>query len=208
MLKKFKREDIDLLFTDTDSLCYHIKKQDPFQVMKENEDEFDLSNYNKDHFLYNKKNNKVIGKFKHDIVNVPEIKDDSNRKYFDNLFGLTNKNEESIKPKTKPNTTQILEFVGLRSKMYAYETDANKTGKRCKGTKKCVVDKELNFEDYKNVLFNHQIIKRDQNGFRTHKHQIYTETMNKIALSYDDCKVFICDDNINTYTHGHYKINL
>ena len=176
MLKKFKREDIDLLFTDTDSLCYHIKNQDPFQVMKENEDEFDLSNYNKDHFLYNKKNNKVIGKFKHDIVDS--------------------------------KTTQILEFVGLRSKMYAYETDANKTGKRCKGTKKCVVDKELNFEDYKNVLFNHQIIKRDQNGFRTHKHQIYTEKINKIALSYDDCKVYICDNNIDTYTHGHYKINL
>ena len=30
MLKNFDRENIDLLFTDTDSLCYNIKKQDPF----------------------------------------------------------------------------------------------------------------------------------------------------------------------------------
>jgi hypothetical protein len=29
MLKIFDRENIDLLFTDTDSLCYHIKNQDP-----------------------------------------------------------------------------------------------------------------------------------------------------------------------------------
>jgi hypothetical protein len=32
MLEKFKRENIDLLFTDTDSLCYHIRNQDPLKL--------------------------------------------------------------------------------------------------------------------------------------------------------------------------------
>ena len=125
MLKNFKRENIDLLFTDTDSLCYHIKNQDPFQVMKANEDKFDLGNYNKKHFLYNSKNNKVMGKFKHDIVDK--------------------------------KTTQITEFVGLRSKLYAYKTDNNKEGKRCKGVKESVVKKEIEFDNYKQILFNQQI---------------------------------------------------
>jgi hypothetical protein len=36
MLEKIKRENIDLLFTDTDSLCYHIRKEDIFEVIKIN----------------------------------------------------------------------------------------------------------------------------------------------------------------------------
>jgi hypothetical protein len=47
MLKKVKRENIDLLFTDTDSLCYHIRNQDIFQIIKDNKDYFDLSDYPK-----------------------------------------------------------------------------------------------------------------------------------------------------------------
>jgi hypothetical protein len=36
MLKNFERENIDLLFTDTDSLEYHIKNEDPFEFIKTN----------------------------------------------------------------------------------------------------------------------------------------------------------------------------
>ena len=64
MLKKVDRKNIDLLFTDTDSLCYKIRNQDIFEVIKENKDLFDLSNYPKDHELYDDVNNKALGKFK------------------------------------------------------------------------------------------------------------------------------------------------
>jgi hypothetical protein len=60
ILKKVKRENVDLLFTDTDSLCYHIRKEDIFQIIKDNKDEFDLSNYPKDDPLYDATNKKTI----------------------------------------------------------------------------------------------------------------------------------------------------
>ena len=66
MMNKVDHDIIKLLFTDTDSLCYHIKKQDIFQIIKNNKDEFDLSNYAKDHELYDGKNSKVIGKMKNE----------------------------------------------------------------------------------------------------------------------------------------------
>lgn len=68
MLKKIERKNIDLLFTDTDSLCYHIRNQDIFKIMKDNKELFDLSNYPKNHELYDGTNNKVIGKFKNESV--------------------------------------------------------------------------------------------------------------------------------------------
>ena len=41
-----------------------------------------------------------------------------------------------------------------------------------------------------------------QNIIRSYKHKIYTETIEKIALSANDDKVYICDNNIDTLTFG------
>ncbi len=38
IMNYFNRENIDLMFTDTDSLCYHIRKQDPYEYIKQNND--------------------------------------------------------------------------------------------------------------------------------------------------------------------------
>ena len=40
------------------------------------------------------------------------------------------------------------------------------------------------------------------NVIRSHKHQIYTETVNKVALSNEDDKRVIKADCINTLAHG------
>ena len=45
-----------------------------------------------------------------------------------------------------------------------------------------------------------------QNAIRSYEHELYTETQHKKALSANDDKVYICDNNINTYSFGHYKI--
>jgi hypothetical protein len=43
--------------------------------------------------------------------------------------------------------------------------------------------------------------------FRSQIHNIYTQNVNKISLSYLDDKRFIRDDGVSTYAWGHYKIN-
>jgi len=175
MLKKIERKNIDLLFTDTDSLCYHIKNVDPYKIMKENKDYFDLSAFPKTHELYDPKNKKVIGKFKDEAVDGP--------------FHV------------------ITEFVGLRSKLYAYLTDDNKEHKKCKGVKKSVVDKQITLNDYNHTLNTKESKTVQQNVFRSYKHQLFTEKVTKVALSANDDKTFILNNNVECLTFGHYKIN-
>ena len=53
-----------LLFTDTDSLCYHIQTEDIYKDMDDNKTLFDRSGYEMD--MYRKQDNsnkKVLGKF-------------------------------------------------------------------------------------------------------------------------------------------------
>ena len=60
-------EDAELLFTDTDSLCYEVRTEDVFKdISPDAEEWYDTSNYEKDHpsSLYSGKNKKVIGFYK------------------------------------------------------------------------------------------------------------------------------------------------
>ena len=51
-----------------------------------------------------------------------------------------------------------------------------------------------------------EIIRKSQKIFKSKLHKVYTVEVNKIALSFNDDKCFIMDNNIDTLTHGHYKI--
>ena len=63
------------------------------------------------------------------------------------------KNEKVIRLMNDELVRQILkEFVGLRAKTCSYLKDNNDEDKKAKGTKKCVINRELKFEDYKNCL--------------------------------------------------------
>ena len=56
----------------------------------------------------------------------------------------------------------ITEFVALRAKAYAYLIEDGSEHKKAKGTKKCVIKRELMFENYKDSLFNDKIILKSQ----------------------------------------------
>ena len=86
---------------------------------------------------------------------------------------------------------QIAEFVGLRAKLYSYRMDKGTEEKKCKGIKKAVVKKTISFNDYKNCLFNKKPQMRQMNVIRSHKHEVFTETVNKVALSCEDDKRII-----------------
>ena len=98
---------------------------------------------------------------------------------------------------------QIAEFVGLRAKLYSYRVEESYEEKKCKGVKKAVIKKTISFNDYKNCLFNNKPAMRKMNVIRSHLHTIFTETVNKIALSPFNDKRLIREDNIHTFAHGH-----
>ncbi|XP_048582217.1 uncharacterized protein LOC125561810 [Nematostella vectensis] len=100
---------------------------------------------------------------------------------------------------------QITEFVGLRAKLYSYKMDEGKEEKKCKGVKRAVVKKSIGFDNYKDCLFDKKPQMILMNVIRSHKHDVYTETVNKVALSHEDDKRIICDDGIHTFAHGHFK---
>ena len=82
----------------------------------------------------------------------------------------------------------MTEFCALRAKAYAYKLSNDTECKKAKGTKKSGIKRELMFENYKDSLFNDRIILRSQQRFRSDHHRVYTEEVNKIALSSNDDK--------------------
>ena len=170
MIPKFK-ENQQLLFTDTDSLCYEIENVDFYKEIKPDiNTKFDTSDLDKKNkFGFPLVNKKVLGLMK------------------DEFGGKI-----------------ALEFVGLRSKMYCLLIDNESEIKKAKGVKKNVIKKEIKIQDYRNALKNINCNKK-MNLIRSYKHNVYCETLNKLALSGQDDKRII-DNGINTYAYGHYKV--
>ena len=74
--------------------------------------------------------------------------------------------------------------------------------KKAKGTKKCVIKRELMFKNYKDCLFNDKTILKSQQRFKSDCHNVYTEQINKIALSSNDDKRLQTFYKITTYPYG------
>ena len=177
-------DKIKLCYMDTDSFIIYVETEDFYKDISNDVNKwFDTSNYSKDinRPLKKGKNEKVIGKFK------------------DELGGLG-----------------MSKFCAHRAKTYAFliddftDYDYEKHGvinKKAKGTKKYVIQNQITFNDYVNVLFNKTKLIKSQFGFRSRNDEVYTEKINKIALSSNDNKRKQCYDNINTYPYGYDRID-
>ena len=97
----------------------------------------------------------------------------------------------------------ITEFIALRPKTYFYLTENDKIEKKAKGTKKCIIKKMIKFDDYKKCLLNDKVILKSQQRFISTKHDVYSENVNKIAVSNDDDKRIISSDKITSYQYGY-----
>ena len=102
----------------------------------------------------------------------------------------------------------MTEFITLRPKAYTYLTDDGKEDKKAKGTKKCVIKRMIKFNDYKNCLLKDKVILKSQQRFISKKHDVYTENINKIALSDNDDKIIVSSDKITSYPYGYKGINV
>ena len=112
----------------------------------------------------------------------------------------------------------IIEFIGLKAKTFSYLIRNGSEYKKEKGIKKCVIKRKLKFENYKNCFEKTQLenkihyleknkvgidnIKKDleefirnnksilkiQQRFKSERHNVFTQEINKIALSSNDDK--------------------
>ena len=178
----------ELLMTDTDSLMYLIQTDDVYHdIKKDVKKKFDTPAYMVNHSsgIKTDANEKVIGMFKDEAAG-----------------------------------RQITHFVGLRPKLYSFKIEEKKEGEKeingekkvkgenkveidkAKGVNKCVIKKSLSFEDYKKCLFSEEKLMREMNMFRCQNHDIYSVSVNKVALSANDNKRIICKNKIDTLANN------
>ena len=91
-------------------------------------------------------------------------------------------------------------FCGLRATTYTYLMEDDSEKKKAREIKKCVIKRRL--ENYKDLLFNDKTILKSQLRFKSDHHDVYTEKVNKIALSSNDDKILQTFDRFTTYRYG------
>ena len=113
------------------------------------------------------------------------------------------KNKKVIgKFKDEMNGKIMIENYNARAKTYTFKLDDDKETKRAKGTKKCVIKKDLTFENYKESVLKNKLIIRSQLRFKSDHHNVYTEEIDKIEISSNDDKRLQTFDGITTYPIG------
>ena len=96
----------------------------------------------------------------------------------------------------------MTEVVALRPKAYAYLDDDGNEHKKSKGTKRCVIKQKLMFQNFKNCFFINKTVYRSQERFKSYNYDVYTEEVDKIALSNNGDKRLKTFDGITTYPYG------
>ena len=96
----------------------------------------------------------------------------------------------------------LTEFVALRPKTDSYLMDDGWSDKKATGIKKCFIKRRLKFNDYKYCLLNNETILKSQQRFKSERHDVYTEEINKIALSSNDDKRLQTFDRTTSYPYG------
>ena len=172
MMKEYS--NVKLLFTDTDSFCYHITTEnDLYKDIKGNK-WYDFSNYLEVHNNFDETKHLIPGYFKDEFAGQP-----------------------------------LLEFVGLRPKMYSIQPLEGAKKATAKGADRKVRDEHLSHQEYKQSLFGEQQFTHSMVRIAQEKHKLYTVEMEKKSLSPFSDKKYITrnGDDFTTYSYGHYSIS-
>ena len=140
-----------------------------------------------------------------DFWNDKDMFDNSD--YPENSPYYCNANKKVIgKFKDEACGVPMVEFVGLKSKMYSYVKDNGKDGRTAKGIKRNVIKNDIKHEDYKNVLLNNEQLHHKMKTIISQKHQLGSYEIHKVSLSCFDDKRYVHDNGISSYAYVHYKI--
>ena len=80
--------------------------------------------------------------------------------------------------------------------------DDDSEEKNAKRTNKCIIKRRIKFKDYYDSVFENKTILRSQLRFKSDLHILYTEEINKIAISSNDDKRLQTFDKVTTYPYG------
>ena len=127
---------------------------------------------------------------------------DKGSKYWDD----TNKKVVG-KFKDETDGVPIVEFVGLRSKMYSFEKMGGESVNRAKGVKKCVVSNVISHKDYRDTLLGRGQMRHKMTTIRSDRHRLWTCEVNKVSLSCFDDKRYVLPSGVDSYAYGHWRIN-
>lgn len=178
MVKFYGRERIGICYMDTDAYVMWIKTSDMYEDLRTfpYSSDFDFSDYPVDHPTYDRGVNKKV---------LGKFKDET-------------------------NSEPIEEIVALMSKLYSFKI--SKTSgeesiiKKAKGIKNVYLKKKLQFENYKQCLFEDKVFTATFNNIRSFNHQLYSIMETKKALSANDDKRHILNDKVHTLPYGHYSL--
>ena len=92
----------------------------------------------------------------------------------------------------------VVAFVELKSKMYSMKKI---DGKECNTVKGVGIATE--FDKFKDVLFNKNIIRHKMKRIQSKKHKLETYEIDKISLSTFGDGRYVLDDGISTLTYFH-----
>ena len=96
----------------------------------------------------------------------------------------------------------IKEFCAPRAKTYSYLKDDDSEEKKAKGENKCIIKRRIKFKDYCDLVFKNKTILRSQLRFKKDHHIVYTEKINKIAISSNGDKRLQTFNKVITYPYG------
>ena len=102
------------------------------------------------------------------------------------------------KMKDEFNGVKIIEFIGLKSKMYSLISNDDPEVNKAKG-----INKKLRHKEYHDVPFNKKVIRYNIKRIQSKLHEIGPYDVFKISLSCFDDKRYVLNNGINTLAYFH-----
>jgi hypothetical protein len=173
----------ELLFTDTDSLVYHIHTADLYEELKHRAEQFDFSNYKRLHPLFTETNKMVLGK----------MKDEAAGEIITEFVGLRPKMYSYVTHKKTFDSDGVHIATSL------------KEAKRAKGIQRASLA-AIRHAEYLAQLHHAKENYVNIRRIGQRHHRVYTLGSQKRGLCAFDDKRYLRDDGIRTYAHGHWRI--
>ena len=119
----------------------------------------------------------------------------------DSVYYYSSNKKVLGKMKNELNGVKIVEFVGLKSKMYSLSADNDIEINKAKR-----INKKLRPNEYLDGLVNKKVVRHKMKRIQSKLHEIGTYDINKISLSCFGDKRYVLDDGLNTLPYFHKEI--